>query len=306
MDPELHHPALDQRARDAILSVIDGGMSIGEVERLVGGRSSRTAQRIQVGTRQGTRPVVLKRFPGDRDGAAAEWRALAAVEDVPVPAPQPVFWDSDGSCFGEPAIVMNALPGTVLRQIPRGVTWLRNATVAMARLHAIALATVPGEFPAWPRLLDRWTPDGLPPAMGQAAAEIIAELRHRARAARRSFCHGDFYLGNLLFAGQALTGIVDWERAKVMPPGNEVARFRMDLAIHPGGDAPGVFLNAYLHETAALAVEDLALWDVLAGAVGLAGAEHSQRALEEIGVRLDAATVARRATSFLENALARC
>jgi aminoglycoside phosphotransferase (APT) family kinase protein len=176
----------------------------------------------------------------------------------------------------------------------------------MARLHAIPLSKVPAEIPTWPRLLDRWTPDGLPPALGKAAAEVIAELRHRAKAARRAFCHGDFYLGDLLFAGQVLTGIVDWERAKIMPAGNEVARFRMDLAIHPGGDAPGAFLNAYLKETAAPAVEDLALWDVLAGTVGLAGADRSRQALEEIGVWLDTVTVTRRATSFLENALARC
>jgi hypothetical protein len=77
----------------------------------------------------------------------------------------------------------------------------------------------------------------------------------------------------------------------------------MDLAIHPGGDAPGAFLGAYLQETAMPAVEDLALWDVLAGAVGLAGAEHSRRGLEELGVSLDPATVTRRAKSFLKNAL---
>jgi Phosphotransferase enzyme family len=114
------------------------------------------------------------------------------------------------------------------------------------------------------------------------------------------------YLGNLLFADQVLTGIIDWERAKSMPAGNEVARFRMDLAIHPGGDAPGVFLNAYLKQTAAPAVEDLPLWDVLAGAVGLANADHSRQGLQDIGVSLNTVTVARRATSFLENALARC
>jgi hypothetical protein len=80
----------------------------------------------------------------------------------------------------------------------------------------------------------------------------------------------------------------------------------VDLAIHPGGDAPGVFLSAYLKETAAPAVEDLALWDVLAGAVGLASADRSRQALEEIGISVDTATVTRRAASFLENALARC
>jgi aminoglycoside phosphotransferase (APT) family kinase protein len=186
------------------------------------------------------------------------------------------------------------------------VSWLRSATAAMGRLHASALSKVQAEIPTWPRLLDSWTPAGLPPALGNAAAEVIAELWHRARAAKPSFCHGDFYLGNPLFTDEVLTGIVYWERAKIMPAGNEVARFRMDLAIHPGGDAPEVFLDAYLKETATPAVEDLALWEVLSGAAGLASADISRRALEEIGVPLDTVTVARRATSFLENALGRC
>lgn len=301
----VRQPALGKDGREVILSVIDDATSIGEVKRLAGGRGSRTAERILVTTRSGTQPVVLKRFPADRAGAA-EWRALTAVEHFPVPSPPPLFLDHDGARFGDPAVVMGALPGTVLHEMPRGVTWLRRATAAMARLHAIPLSDVPAQIPAWPRLLDRWTPDGLPPALGKAAAEVITELRHRARVARRAFCHGDFYLGNLLFAGEVLTGIVDWERAKIMPAGNEVARFRMDLAIHPGGDTPRVFLDAYLKETATLAVEDLALWDVLAGAVGLAGADRSRQGLEEIGVPLDTVTVTRRATSFLENALARC
>jgi aminoglycoside phosphotransferase (APT) family kinase protein len=298
-------PARSRGSQQVILSVIDHATSISEVVRLVGGRSGRPVHRISVSTRYGVRLVVLKRFAGDGDGAAAEWRALTAIEHVPVPSPQPVFWDRDGAWFGEPAIVMSALPGTVLRQVPRGRTWLRNATAAMASLHATPLATVPAGIPTWPRLLDRWTPAGLPPALGRAAAEVIAELRQRATAARQSLCHGDFYLGNLLFTEQMLTGVVDWERTKIMPPGNEVARFRMDLAIHPGGDTPEVFLDAYLQKTTFPAVEDLALWDVLAGAVGLAAADHSRRGLEELGISVDTATVTRRAKSFLENALAR-
>jgi hypothetical protein len=81
---------------------------------------------------------------------------------------------------------------------------------------------------------------------------------------------------------------------------------RYHLAIHPGGEAPGVFLGTYHQQMAAPAVEDLALWDVLSGAVGLTGAERSRQGLEDIGISLDRLTVARRATSFLENALARC
>jgi hypothetical protein len=35
--------------------------------------------------------------------------------------------------IGEPVVVMGALPGTVLREVPRSVTWLRNTAAAMAR-----------------------------------------------------------------------------------------------------------------------------------------------------------------------------
>jgi hypothetical protein len=62
-----------------ILSVIDDALLIDEVTWLAGGRGSRTAERIAVATRSGTKPVVLKRFPADRDAAAAEWRALTSV-----------------------------------------------------------------------------------------------------------------------------------------------------------------------------------------------------------------------------------
>jgi hypothetical protein len=124
--------ALGHLAREAILCVVGNATSIAAVERLVGGRSGRPVQRVLVSTRDGTRPVVLKRFGADGDRAAAEWRALAAVEPVPIPSPQPLLWDPDGARFGEPAIVMSALPGTVLREVPHERSWLQNATVAMA------------------------------------------------------------------------------------------------------------------------------------------------------------------------------
>jgi hypothetical protein len=82
-----------------VLSVIDDALSIGEVTRLAGGRSSRTVQHVLVTTRRGVQPVVVKRFPADRNRAAAEWRALRAVGHFPVPSPAPLFLDRDGFAF---------------------------------------------------------------------------------------------------------------------------------------------------------------------------------------------------------------
>jgi Phosphotransferase enzyme family len=176
VDQEIRQPALGEGGREVILSLVDDATSIDEVKRLAGGRGSRTAERILVTTRSGTRPVVLKRFPADRAGAAAEWRALTAVEHFPVPSPPPLFLDHDGACFGDPAVVMGALPGTVLGEVPRGVTWLRRATAAMARLHAVPLSTVPAGIPAWPRLLDRRD------SLDQARAHLGDEQLERAYA----------------------------------------------------------------------------------------------------------------------------
>jgi hypothetical protein len=71
------------------------------------------------------------------------------------PVHSPYSGENDGTWFGDPGIVMSALPGTVLRQLPRSGTWLQDATIAMAGLRSTALATLPVGIPTWPRLLDR-------------------------------------------------------------------------------------------------------------------------------------------------------
>jgi hypothetical protein len=86
VNQEGRQPALNDDRRDVILSAIDETVAVGAVTRLAGGRSSRTVERILVTIRSGTRQVILKRFPADRDGAAAEWRSLGAIEQFPVPA----------------------------------------------------------------------------------------------------------------------------------------------------------------------------------------------------------------------------
>jgi aminoglycoside phosphotransferase (APT) family kinase protein len=76
--------------------------------------------------------------------------------------------------------------------------------------------------------------------------------------------HDDFSPGNLLYDGGQLSGVVDWADIVVEPRHGAVALFRHFLAIHPGGEAPELFLESYEH-AAQTSLKDIPLWDVPMG-----------------------------------------
>ncbi len=63
VNQEGRQPALDKGGPEVILSVIDDATSISDVQRLVGGRNSRTSERILVtpGAAPAGRPQALPR-----------------------------------------------------------------------------------------------------------------------------------------------------------------------------------------------------------------------------------------------------
>jgi aminoglycoside phosphotransferase (APT) family kinase protein len=81
---------------------------------------------------------------------------------------------------------------------------------------------------------------------------------------REQLLHGDFHLGNMLFEGERITGVVDFTLARSGPPASEVGYCRVDLAMLFGLEAADLFLESY-EAARRERVRDRALWD-LAGA----------------------------------------
>jgi aminoglycoside/choline kinase family phosphotransferase len=71
-------------------------------------------------------------------------------------------------------------------------------------------------------------------------------LRSTPPANKETFIHRDYHAGNILWNGEGVTGVVDWVTAAIGPPGIDLARMRLNLALHHGRSIADRFVHAYL------------------------------------------------------------
>jgi len=221
----------------------DDGVEVSGVRRLAGG-ASREIWALDVAYRHHgeriVRPLVLRRDP---PGAAAQTRPrdefhllrAAAAAGVPVPK---VYWlADDDDTLGAPFFLMERVEGeTIPRRLLRDAIYAdaRRVMTAqlggiLARIHAIDHSVPELGFLAAPPVgesaaafeLDRYeqifrviTPDPHP-----SFELAIRWLRQRLPSAGvRALVHGDFRIGNVIFATEGVRAILDWELAHVGDP----------------------------------------------------------------------------------------
>ncbi|MEQ7124160.1 phosphotransferase [Actinopolymorpha sp. B11F2] len=203
------------------------------VEVLQGGLSSAMhLLRLRRGT--GLRTVVLRRYV--RPGRRAEWpdladreaRTLSFVESIAAPTPRLLAVDPTGTQAGTPALLMTCLPGRV-EWVPKDVDpWLRRMAEVLPTIHTATLPA-PEQFPEHVPDTPR---DDEPPAWTQRPElwQRAAEIFHQpVPEDTRTFIHGDFHPGNLLWHRASVTGVIDWQAASIGSPSVDVANCRGNL-----------------------------------------------------------------------------
>ncbi|HZA04989.1 MAG TPA: aminoglycoside phosphotransferase family protein [Propionibacteriaceae bacterium] len=172
--------------------------------------------------------------------------ALRLLANSSLPVPRLVASDLDGANAGGPANLMTWRPGRVRldRLRPAAVSALAELALAVHR-QPVPEEQRPPTFsfrgpsePAvpdwarspglWRRAMDVWAAGPPPTAYG---------LLHR-----------DFHLGNTLWRGDAVSGLIDWAEASWGPPDLDVAHACADFAmLHTTADAEA-FRAAYLRQ----------------------------------------------------------
>ena len=267
-----------------------------ELHRLTGGLEAMTyAFRLREDR------FVVKVFVDGPDLAQPEFDNLVAVSGAGVPTPVPVLIDGDGAWFGAPAVVMTALPGRPEMHPADRSLWIDEAATALAAVHGIPAARARHVRPSrW----QRWQPST--EGMGSDAASadaMLARLYQQVGTLPTVLSHDDFNPGNLLFEGGRLTGVVDWADISVEPRHAAVALFRHFLAIHPEGEAPDLFVDAYELATGCR-LRDLPLWDVLYGLRGVRKVDHWAMAFTDLGLDITSAEIQDRSRSWVRTAIA--
>ncbi|MEV6848976.1 aminoglycoside phosphotransferase family protein [Actinoplanes sp. NPDC051411] len=179
--------------------------------------------------------MVLRRYPPGDDAPAREARVLRALDGLGGWAPKLL-----GADPAHGLILITRLPGTadIMPADPRHAA--AELARGLARIHA--------------------TP---PPALRDGMTALSRDEEPRLADAEHVLTHFDYWSGNVLWEGPALTGIVDWSGASLAPRGLDVSWCRLDLVLLHGPEVADVFLRAY-ERAAATTVPDVRLWDLFA------------------------------------------
>ncbi|HZP43687.1 MAG TPA: phosphotransferase [Candidatus Binatia bacterium] len=178
-----------------------------------------------------------------------QFRILERLAGTDVPVPPALWYEADPAVLGAPFYVMRRVEGAIPSEIPpyhafglcldvppprRARLWW-SGIETLARIHALdwrarglEFLGVPGpgtdaldrQLDYWARFLD-WGRGEKPQPILDAALAWLRE--HRYAPARTALCWGDSRLPNLIFRGEEVVAVLDWEMAFLGDPEADLA-----------------------------------------------------------------------------------
>lgn len=177
------------------------------------------------------------------DVAEHEAAALAQAQRAGLPAPRPVAIAGSEAGFGAPVVLMSFLAGSVQLRPADFDRWLAALAAQLARIHAHPAQALRWSFGSWVDVEALAPPAwSTMPAVWQTA---IDRWRSGPPAEPAVFVHRDYHPVNVLWQGDAVSGVVDWVSACRGPAGVDVAHCRTDLTLMYGPALAEGFLAAY-------------------------------------------------------------
>lgn len=228
-----------------------------------------------------------------------ETRALTWATQHRLPVPGLL---ATTTLVGRSAQLLEAVSGssTIPEQPPSG------------RLHALGqVAARIAQVPAPPGLPERTRPiagedfaglrrQGPERPLLTRAEEVLASYRFSGPV---GFVHGDLWQGNILWSGNELVAVVDWDCAGWGHAGVDLGSLRCDAAICFGPGAAAGVLRGWETE-AGTAARDVAAWDAVAALSTPPDMGWFPPALADQGrTDLDQPTLLERRDNFLQKAL---
>jgi aminoglycoside phosphotransferase (APT) family kinase protein len=181
------------------------------------------------------------------------------LEPTAIPAPRSIATDLSGVESGAPAHLMSCLPGRLDYSGKQAIEPLAQLLVEIH--HFDPGADRPREYQSWAGP-DKWVVPGWAqePHLWNRA---FHELAQPAPGYEGTFLHRDFHLGNVLWTGNRITGVVDWVETSWGPAGLDVAHAATYLAMLHGNEPAARFAEAYFRRVGRPAAEEFRYWNLM-------------------------------------------
>lgn len=226
------------------------------------------------------RKIVLRRYNPEKyeeghDKHLCEFHALKLLTARGLPAPRPLLLDEDGSLLGLPGIVTAFVEGTPIELPAEATRWGEVAATAarmLARIHRTPFSQADKQYLMDDDVEVAWfIKDGAVPEYmradpdGELVWHLVNDHRGRWTPVEPRFAHTDYWSGNILWRGDEISAVLDWEEAGYGHPAADVAYARMGYFIEGLPEAADEFLRVYEAE-AGWTLSDLALFELAASA----------------------------------------
>ena len=258
------------------------------------------------------RSLILKTGdPGQQPELATEVAALSLAKTSGLAAPRLVAADLTGDDAGGLAVLFTVVDGGSDIPLECSLPRLRAAGAAAAAIHRVRLE--PSEHLPVRRRHMPWIDFSAMRRAGDSGEEstpLLEEADELARVLREPedgmvLVHGDLWQGNLMWAGDELTGVIDWEAAGAGSSGVDLGSLRLDVALVYGVEFVDEILLGW-QDARGRPAENVAYWDLVAAVNTPADMTGFLPTMHEAGrIDLDGPKLTDRRDRFLESALAR-
>lgn len=251
-----------ERVRDAI-----GAGSLVHARRIEGGLSCT----MDVLTDGSTR-LVLRRYgawanDSEIDAAVQETRALELMQRANVPAPAPIWVDSEG-VFTEKALLISFIDGVPDLTPANPFDWAEQLAAVLIRIHSVRLEQ--DDLPLFPpgagediEKIQENPEVVLDHPLGEALLRRRVMLGSRDIESDQVFSHTDYWPGNTLWNNSDLAAVIDWESPAVGDREMDVAYCSLDIRYLGMDRVADHFIESY-REQRGSPLADLTHWEAVA------------------------------------------
>ena len=204
--------------------------------------------------------------------ARREFAALQYACQNGIPAPQPLLLDETGDLLGIPGIVTRYVPGAHIESPLDPLTWARALAETLARIHEVPSDSAPRSLLLDANLEASWflRSDHIPDFMqahpeGEHLWQAVQRNYPRLEPVPPTLVHVDYWPGNILWDGDQISAVVDWEEAAFGDPAIDVAYCCMDIILRGLPQAADEFLRVY-EAVSGHPLPNLGFWELAAAA----------------------------------------
>jgi aminoglycoside phosphotransferase (APT) family kinase protein len=219
--------------------------------------------------------VVVRRYntahSGYEDKAIREYKALELLQQHDVPAPKPLFLDTEGQVLGLTGIVTAFVEGKQIEPPTQVEDWGQSATKnakMLAKIHSVSYGEDIKPYLMDDEVEGAWflKYDTMPNYLindhdGKMVWELLTDLLPKRHSVDLVFSHTDYWSGNIMWHEGEVSAVVDWEEAAYGDPAYDVAYARMEYVLEGLPEASDEFLRVYEAETGRSLV-NLGLWEL--------------------------------------------